>query len=171
MQLNMANYLAENRNDVYKGAMKITKDPDEANDLVQKLYLYYATKGTTIDSTVGKPWTYIYGSMYKRYHTERRRRREFLTLDGDFFKRDRATVEPENLDFKFELQKYLNMRPKAGANLVKNRILDLMLKDYSLNEIAQELGLQKTNVRSQRRHLIVELRKIIKQKSFTKGAQ
>lgn len=158
--MSLKTYVEQNQERAMKIALHITKNEADAEDLVQATYAQLAAAKK--DPVPKNPASYLYGVMQRRFYTRNSRSKEFLSETGTL--PDLQFTDNSKQENRMYLQDLIKQRkaPIYKKGRARDRILDLLIQDYTFAEIAEKTNTDYDTIKSQVYKLISELRKIAK---------
>lgn len=143
---------------LYRFAMSLCHDEDEASELVQETFLTWATKGHQLsDITKAKSW--LFTTLHRDYLGKRRRQARFPHHELEDVAPelpDGPPVAIESLDWAGVLNALQQIEPNFQAPVAL-----FYLEDYSYNEIAGILEVPLGTVKSRIARGIAQLQQIM----------
>lgn len=143
---------------LYRFAMSLCHDEDEASELVQETFLTWATKGHQLnDITKAKSW--LFTTLHRDYLGKRRRQTRFPHHELEEVAPelpDGPPVATESLDWAGVLNALQQIEPNFQAPVAL-----FYLEDYSYNEIAGILEVPLGTVKSRIARGIAQLQQLM----------
>lgn len=151
----MTSIMEREKTNLYRYACYRLGDTDEAEDVLQDLYLTMYSRRTSLQ-TVEQPVSYIYRSLSNACTSRLRRRGKRLFVDETSLKSLAAdTAAPDCFEREFlRIDRLLNLLPAEQSETIRLRIHG----DRSFAEIAAITGVPVATAKSRYQYGIVKLR-------------
>ena len=145
---------------IYRTARVVTGNPDDAQDVLQTIFLRLQRKGIPLNFK--EPKAYFYRAAVRTsLNLLRSRRRHILTADSDLFEARRAQSADSNIDQLLRAQLY------QAIDSLSPRTVEILLlryvEDLTEPQIAKMLGISRGTVAVTLFRALARLRKLLRQ--------